>query len=411
MSDEQSETLIELVHRTQGLIAVVGPTGSGKTTTLYSLLGHVDCSARNLISVEDPVEYRIPHANQQQVNEKAGITFEVLLRSVVRQDPDILFLGEMRDLFSAKSAVDFASTGHVTISTLHTSNATTAVFRLERMGIDRGTVADTVLAVVAQRLVKELCPYCKKKAATSQEEAAMLSPFTDEVPAEVAHPVGCLKCNNSGYHGREGVFEVLTFDNSIREMVRSGQPIAAIRQALRRRGDVLISHHAVEKVRDLICSPGDVCEKVLVEELGPETASIPVPNRDSSRRHVLIVDDEEDIRRMVAHLLEGAGHRVTAAEDAVGALLELGKGHVDLVISDVNMPGLDGFKLVEMARQKGMDVPLVFLTSRSSAEDEVRGLRLGASDYIKKPVDRNALLLSVGKILADNPRRELCSIG
>ncbi len=365
MSDEQAATLIELVHRTHGLIAVVGPTGSGKTTTLYSLLGHVDCSTRNLISVEDPVEYRIPYANQQQVNEKAGITFETLLRSVVRQDPDILFLGEMRDQSSARSAVDFASTGHMTITTLHTSNATTAVFRLERMGIDRGTATDTVLAIVAQRLVKKLCPYCKEKVATSPEEAAMLSPFTDAVPAEVAHPVGCLKCSNSGYHGREGIFEVLTFDNTIREMVRSEQPVSAIRQALRMRGEVLISHHAVEKIRNLVCSPGNVYEKVLVEETDSEThavaqptaASLPAPAPGPSRRHVLIVDDDEDICRMVTHLLESAGHRVTAAEDAVSALLEMGKSHVDLIISDVNMPGLDGFKLVELISRRAWTCP------------------------------------------------------
>lgn len=135
MTPDQVETMRAMASATQGLILVVGPTGSGKTTTIFSMLSQVDTRSRSLISVEDPVEYRIPFANQQQVNDKAGITFESLLKLAMRQDPDILFLGEVRDPFSAKASMDFASTGHLTISTLHTSNATSAVFRLERLNL------------------------------------------------------------------------------------------------------------------------------------------------------------------------------------------------------------------------------------------------------------------------------------
>ncbi|HEY3168028.1 MAG TPA: ATPase, T2SS/T4P/T4SS family, partial [Candidatus Binatia bacterium] len=137
MTEQQSRDLTAAARSTQGLILIVGPTGSGKTTTIFSVLSHVDTQSRSLISVEDPVEYRIPFANQQQVNDKAGINFETLLKSAMRQDPDILFLGEIRDSFSGKASMDFASTGHLTISTLHTSNATSAIFRLERLGVTR----------------------------------------------------------------------------------------------------------------------------------------------------------------------------------------------------------------------------------------------------------------------------------
>ncbi len=123
----------------------------------------------------------------------------------MRQDPDILYLGEMRDPESARIAVDFASTGHLVITTMHTSNATTAVFRLERLGINRWTMADAILGIVAQRLLKKLCPFCKIVVPISNEEIEMLSTFTDEIPSKVAHPVGCIRCNNSGYSGREGV--------------------------------------------------------------------------------------------------------------------------------------------------------------------------------------------------------------
>ncbi|MBC8199749.1 MAG: Flp pilus assembly complex ATPase component TadA [Desulfobacterales bacterium] len=187
MTEKQVNTLVACTNRNAGLILIVGGTGSGKTTTVYSLLSKIDIEIRSLMSVENPVEYRIPLANQHQVNEKAGITFDALLKASVRQDPDILYIGEIRDNYSAKMAVNFASTGHLTITTLHTSNATTAIFRMERVGVDRGIMADTILVVVAQALLKKLCRDCKKVVPISQEEVEMLSLFTDDIPSMVAH--------------------------------------------------------------------------------------------------------------------------------------------------------------------------------------------------------------------------------
>jgi type IV pilus assembly protein PilB len=386
---------------------IVGPTGSGKTTTIYSFLSHIDCQTRSLISVEDPVEYSIPFANQQQANEKAGITFESLLKSAVRQDPDILFLGEVRDPYSAKMSIDFASTGHLTVTTLHTSNATTAIFRLERLGLDRGTMADTIIGVVAQRLLKKLCPHCKQIAQISPEERAMLAPFTDEVPAQVAHPAGCPKCNNTGYLGREGIYEIIKFDHEIAEMARSGAPIAEIRNAVRDRGDFLISSHAVEKAKKLLFAPKDVYEQVLVEELAFEEkrsrkASQRIPTAEKGIKDeisILVVEDDHDSRQLVARFLENNGYQVTPAEDGVSALLQLGKQRFDLIISDVNMPNLNGFKLLEMKGQKGIETPVIFLTSRSDPEDMDRGLGLGAVDYITKPTKKEILLSKVKTVL------------
>jgi CheY-like chemotaxis protein len=360
-----------------------------------------------LISVEDPVEYNIPFANQQQTNEKAGITFESLLKSAVRQDPDILFLGEVRDPYSAKMSMDFASTGHLTITTLHTSNATTAIFRLERLGIDRGTMADTLIGVVAQRLLKRLCPHCKEIALISAEEREMFAPFTDEIPAQVAHPVGCSKCNNTGYFGREGVYEIIKFDHQISEMARTGAPIAEIRNAVRGRGDFLISTHAVEKAKKLIFAPKDVYEQVLVEELAFEekrtrTATHRIPIADKEIRDkisILVVEDDHDSRQLVARFLKNNGYTVTPAEDGVSALLQLVKQHFDLIISDVNMPNLNGFKLLEMKDQKGIETPVIFLTSRSDPEDMDKGLGLGAADYITKPTKKEILLAKVKAVL------------
>jgi type II secretory ATPase GspE/PulE/Tfp pilus assembly ATPase PilB-like protein/DNA-binding response OmpR family regulator len=406
MTDQQVATMIEFANRTHGVILIVGPTGSGKTTTIYSFISHIDCQSRSLMSVEDPVEYSIPFANQQQVNEKAGVTFESLLKSAVRQDPDILFLGEIRDPYSAKMSMDFASTGHLTITTLHTSNATTALFRLERLGIDRGTMADTLIGVVAQRLLKRLCPHCKQTAQISSEERNMLAPFTDEIPAQVAHPVGCPKCNNTGYFGREGIYEIIKFDHAISEMARSGAPIAEIRNTIRDRGDFLMSSHAVEKVKELSCSPQDIYEQVLVEELAfeakrshEESQHTPLSEEVKDAISILVVEDDHDSRRLITRFLENNGYNVTPAEDGVSALLQLGKDTFDLIISDVNMPNLDGFKLLEMKGQKGIETPVIFLTSRSDPEDMSRGLGLGAEDYITKPTKKNILLTKVNNVL------------
>ena len=315
MTDKQVNTTINMVNRTTGLILIVGTTGSGKSTTIYSLLHKTNLETRSLISVEDPVEYRIHLANQQQVNEKAGVTFEALLKSAVRQDPDILFMGEVRDQYSAKMSMDFASTGHLTITSLHTSTATSAIFRLERLDLDRGVMADSIRGIVAQKLMKKLCPYCKKIVPISKEETDMLTPFTDDIPSQVAHPVGCVKCDNIGYYGREGIYEILEFDPEISEMIRSNTPISEIRSFARKRGDYLISNHAVDKVKGLIFTPNDVYENVLVEDVKVEWSkpekvvptTLSPETKTGDQASILIVDDDEDTRKLLALILENRG--------------------------------------------------------------------------------------------------------
>ena len=420
MTEKQVNTLIGCANRKAGLILIVGGTGSGKTTTIYSLLSKIDIQIRSLMSIEDPVEYRIPLANQQQVNEKGGVTFDTLLKASVRQDPDILYMGEVRDTYSAKMGIDFASTGHLTITTLHTSNATTAIFRLERLGIDRRIMADTIVAVVAQGLLKKLCGHCKEIVPISQEEVEMLSPFTDDIPSMVAHPVGCPRCNNTGYYGREGLYEVLPFDMKISEMVRTGISIAEIRTFIHTRGDYLITDHALEKLRNHLFAPKDIYDKLLMEDMDfrnlhlkkiaqPETV-IPEAAPAKAKKEpplILIVEDDSLTQKLTAKLLESRGYRVIIAGDGIEALLCLGKEEFDLILSDINMPNLDGFKLLEMMGQKGIKAPVIFMTSRIDPEDELRGFKLGAMDYIKKPIQKEILLLRVERMLEKRGRWEM----
>ncbi|MGR3319855.1 MAG: ATPase, T2SS/T4P/T4SS family, partial [Candidatus Anammoxibacter sp.] len=411
MTEEQKNIMVNLGKRTQGLILFVGQTGSGKTTTIYSLLHQMDCKSRSLISVEDPVEYSIPFANQEQVNEKAGITFEALLKSSVRQDPDILFIGEIRDALSANTCIDFASTGHLTISSMHTTNATTAIFRLERMDVDRQTMASSTVCIVAQKLLRKLCSSCKEVKPISEEETEMLLPFTDDIPTNVAHPTGCLKCGNTGYFGCEGIYEILQIDETISGMICSGRSILEIRKFIQERGDYLISDHAIEKVRKLIFPLKDVFETVLADEIKyknlktkPDVVKTKpirskVTDSETGSKTILIIEDDDDSRKLIEVFLETGGYKTLIAKDGIDALICLDKHVIDLVLSDVNMPDLDGFRLLEIMNQKGIETPVIFITARTSVEDEKTGLKLGAVDYIKKPIQKEILLLRIGNVL------------
>ncbi|MBI2384434.1 MAG: Flp pilus assembly complex ATPase component TadA [Elusimicrobia bacterium] len=429
MSPQQVKHMVDFAHRNHGLIVIAGPTGSGKTTTIYSLLQHIDCRKRSLISVEDPVEYRIPSANQQQVDEKAGLTFEALLKSSLRQDPDILFLGEMRDPFSAKMAIDFSSTGHLTISSVHTTNATTAIFRLERIGITRGAMADSILGVIAQKLLKRLCPHCKTTGPATDEERAWFAPFTDDIPALIARPAGCLKCGGTGFFGREGIYEIVKFYPEISDMIRRDVPISQIRDFARQRGDILITDHAVEKVRALIFDARNVYENVLLEEseyrkapksgmggatqpvgtapapaIAPKPRSKPAIIMDAGKAtaKILVAEDDADTRGLIQRVLENQGYAVATAADGVEALALLAAGTFDLILSDVNMPNLDGLKLMEMKAQKRIDTPVIFFTAEE--EGEAQALALGAEDYIKKPVSKDVIVARVRRALDRNKK-------
>ncbi len=407
MMPQQAALMTSFASRDRGFVLIVGPTGSGKTTTIYSLINLMDCKSKSVMTIEDPVEYWIPYANQQQVNEKAGMTFDSVLKSSVRQDPDILFLGEVRENLSAKTAFDFTSTGHLTIATLHTSNATTAIFRLERLGIARAVMADTILGVVAQRLLKKVCDECAAIEPPTPEEIEMLKQFTSDIPKKVAHPRSCIHCNQTGYFGRVAVYEIIEFDSTIANMVRGERSIAEIREAIKNRGGFLMADHIVNKIRELKVSPDEAFQRVLVEETSAndaiykeKTTEVAVqaealPQSDAAPGRILLVDDDPDSQVLIRRSLENRGYEVTDARDAVEALILIGKNSFDLIITDMNMPNLDGFKFMEILKQKGVLCPVAFLTADTSSEMETRCLAAGAVDYFKKPVDKNVLVLKV----------------
>jgi len=405
MTPEQSEAMYEISSQNSGAIIVCGPTGSGKTTTLYSLISHIDIKNRSLMTIEDPVEYRIPYANQQQVNEKGGVTFEALLRSAVRQDPDIVYLGEVRDAFSAKTCLDLASTGHMTLSTLHSSNTTTALFRLERLGIPREDSADNLLGILAQRLLKSLCQNCRRMKPITSDERSRLLPFTADIPREIPHAEGCPQCNFTGYSGRQGVYELMRFNPAVTEIIKNATSIPDMRSKLHEAGVFLLSDHAIMKMGQGLLSFDDVYRVILLEELRltgrtDNKNDIQVAAVESAgKKRILLVDDDEDFRNLACILLESAGYEVEQATDGIEAIITLKTLNYDLILSDIDMPGLDGFTMLQALQSKNMSTPLVFLTGNDSIDKEEKGYELGALDYIRKPIRKNSFLTRVERAL------------
>jgi type IV pilus assembly protein PilB len=238
-------------------VLVTGPTGSGKSTTLYAALNSINTPEKNIITIEDPVEYQLPGINQIQVNARAGLTFPQGLRSMLRADPDVIMVGEIRDAETAKIAIESALTGHLVLSTLHTNDAPSAITRLTEMGIEPFLTASAVDCVLAQRLARTLCRHCKRRTVLSVD-ALKGAGFEAVFDIEAYEPVGCARCNQTGYKGRTGIYEVMTLTDSIRAMTIERASNDVIRQIAVDEGMRLLRQDGLEKVRLGITSIAEV---------------------------------------------------------------------------------------------------------------------------------------------------------
>ena len=233
MDPRNTETLDKLLHRPHGIILVTGPTGSGKTTTLYAGLTRLNDKVRNILTVEDPIEYYLDGIGQTQVNTKVEMTFARGLRAILRQDPDVVMIGEIRDLETASIAVQASLTGHLVLSTLHTNTAIGAVTRLRDMGVEPFLLASSLIGVLAQRLVRRLCPDCKETHAAIESECEWLDADSNN-PPQIYRPVGCDKCNQLGYVGRTGVYELVPVDDHLQQMIHDGEGEQAMEKYARK---------------------------------------------------------------------------------------------------------------------------------------------------------------------------------
>jgi type II secretory ATPase GspE/PulE/Tfp pilus assembly ATPase PilB-like protein/CheY-like chemotaxis protein len=455
---DEHERIQALLQAREGIVLVTGPTGSGKTTTLYSMLRAVQGRGVNIVTVEDPVEYRLQGIVQVQVNEKAGLTFPAALRSILRQDPDVILVGEIRDKETANIAIQASLTGHLVLSTLHTNDAASSVTRLVDIGIESYKIAAALKGVVAQRLMRRVCPSCRELV-VGQVPARMQKYFPEQ--GTLYRAVGCPECSMTGYRGRLAIEEVLVATDEVERRIAGDETVERINDAAREGGMRSLWESGVQHVRkgettieellrvleapqeygtgrgsssarvpEVTASPARVSPMPPVRPFEDEDGpSAPAPSgRRTGTRHsapsaftgesfelvddpratkkpvqrkVLLVEDEEALRRVMKDLLEREGFIVHEAMDGVIALDEIDRLAPDLVVLDLNLPRLDGYGVLShlRARPATQKLPVIVLTAKGDEESEVRVFEYGASDYLTKPFRARALSARIHSLL------------
>ncbi|MCA9776105.1 MAG: Flp pilus assembly complex ATPase component TadA [Candidatus Eremiobacteraeota bacterium] len=330
----------ELFDSPQGIVLVTGPTGSGKTSTLYAGLNRLNSPSRNIVTVEDPVEYRLKGVNQVSVNPKAGLTFHSALKSILRQDPDIVMLGEIRDLESAEIAFHAAQTGHLVLSTLHTNSAAATITRLGQMGLPHYLISSSLLGVLAQRLVRRLCPECRVRRQPSPELLEALESSTSRpLPTTFYASTGCQACDGSGFSGRLGLYEVMPVDGAIRTLILENAGEIELEAQAKTEGMLSLLEDGLRKCEAGLTSPEEVLRVARSRKKRPrETSTVSIP-RVTVAEKPLLVDQgshpllSELLRLLETHLALPLGHsrRVAQFSRSLGEELGLDGRTLDIL--------------------------------------------------------------------------------
>lgn len=406
--------LERFLRREEGIILVTGPTGAGKTTTLYAMLNRLRTEGSNLVTVEDPIEYKLDGINQIQVNEAQGLHFPDVIRSVLRQDPDIILIGEIRDLETAQASVRAAMTGHLVLSTLHTNDSIGAVARLKDIGLEAFKISGSVTAVTAQRLVRRLCPDCKQPQNPEELSAAIPPNFlTSASKVTIYDAKGCKSCFFSGYKGRFLLLEIFEIDDDIRQGISRGITENELRQMAldHKRLDtlsddawshVLAGDTSLREVLPYIKTPkAPMPAKAHPVVASSESVSAPAPavneskkGQDSESIRILIADDDKVTRTILKATLTNEGFTVEEAADGVAALELIAVNPPQLLILDLQMPQANGDDVLRGVRQIiGLqDLLILALTSKTDEKTKQQTLLLGANDYLTKPCEPRLLL-------------------
>jgi type II secretory ATPase GspE/PulE/Tfp pilus assembly ATPase PilB-like protein/CheY-like chemotaxis protein len=452
LNPQEAETIARLLRYKEGIILVTGPTGSGKTTTLYSALRLIQGEGVNIVTVEDPVEYRLgQNIVQVQVHEKAGLTFASALRSILRQDPDVVLVGEIRDQETAEVALQASLTGHLVLSTLHTNDAPNSITRLLDIGMEPYKIASALRGIVAQRLMRRLCVVCKELShdPAPEQVARHLPPG-----AKLFRAVGCPECAQTGYRGRFSIVEVLTVTPDIERQIGAGATADVIAELARGNGmrslwesglqHVVNGETTIDellRVTDVpVDRPAPRARPTRRPDVAPETApaaapppptaaqpaapgsasvtdfsdlelledtpNAPAARGDRRGAVVLLVDDEDDLRRVMRDLLEREGYTVQEARDGVQALDQVDRHAPDIIVLDLNLPGLDGYSVLSQLRSRNAtrDIPVIVLTAKGDEDNEVRVFELGADDFLSKPFRARALPARLEAVLGRRGR-------
>lgn len=465
LSPRDLKSLRQAIARPEGMILVTGPTGSGKSTTLYGMIAEIVSPTRNIVTIENPIEYQIAGVNQVEINEKQGLTFAETLRSILRQDPDVILVGEIRDAETAQIALRAAQTGHLVLSTLHTNDAVATISRLLDLGIEPYMLGSSLNLIVAQRLVRRVCEACAEPDEPDADSLRVLQ--IDAAGQPFQRGRGCPACRKTGWTGRLGVFEVMPITPALGKLIESKAPESALRLQARADGTTLLAEHAAARV----CAGATTAEEVLrvvdiaaaaprcpscdrvVEEnfavcphcatvlqcscsscnmrlqeewqicpycgspakhaaaaaaaspqvAAPSAGAASRPPAENRRYRALVVDDHEDMRRLIKFTLDHSELPITTIGAAGGAeALEVAQAEPpDLILLDIMMPGMDGFQVCEQLRAnvRTAFIPILMLTARDDPGSRARGFMAGTDDYVSKPFARAELLARVRRLL------------
>lgn len=412
---EELAVFKELINKPQGIILVTGPTGSGKTSTIYAALDYVKSETKNIITIEDPIEYLIEGVNQIQVNRAKDVTFANGLRSILRQDPNVILIGEIRDSETAEIAFRSSLTGHLVFSTLHTNDAVSSIVRLKDIGLEPYLIGSSILVILAQRLVRVICPKCKKEYEPEERLKKKFDQYLNKYSVKTFYKgEGCEKCSFSGFKGRTALYEMLVLNDKLRQMIAENAQESDIVKEAVCVGMRFLAESGAIKVKnglttlnevEFVCNVQEEAHEIPLDVMPSEAELLPTDEKSvqsqGEKETVLIVDDEKDIRQILSLRLTKAGFHVIQAENGAEAIEKAIKEKPHLIIMDVMMPKMDGFEATRALRSglETANVPLIMLTAKKEKACELEGLRIGADDYITKPFDHEKLVSRVRVLL------------
>jgi type IV pilus assembly protein PilB len=454
LTDDQLGPVERHLAMPQGLILFTGPTGSGKTTSMYAVLHRLASPERNVTTLEDPIEYQMHNVNQIQIDEKTGLTFATGLRTVLRQDPDVILVGEIRDAETARICVQSAMTGHLVFSTLHTNDAASAVTRLADIGIEPFLISSSLSLVVAQRLLRRVCPSCRRPVEPSERTLKLLGVKPESLAGvQLVSGAGCSACGHTGYQGRVGVYEVLEVTPSLRERIAAGASPAVLTVAARAQGMRILREVALEKAfagettldevlratridleearHCVTCGRGieaafvscPYCMTALNPRACP-SCSRPVepgwkgcpycggslgtvagvgggPAGDAgSRPRLLLVEDDRATALRVRTMLEPE-FDVTAAHAGSEAIEKATTTMPEIMLLDLGLPDMPGTEVLRSLRElpAARDLLIVVLTAADDHKSEIECLEAGVDDFLHKPVVEDVLRARLAALL------------
>ncbi len=435
-SKELQKLLTKALELQGRMLLVTGPTGSGKTTTLYTALRQLKDGTSNIVTVEDPIEYRIHGINQIQINEAKNVTFPTSLRSILRQDPDVIMIGEIRDTETALIGVQAAQTGHKVLSTLHTNDAPSAITRLINLGISPYLLSTSLIGILAQRLVRKICSNCCKAVAPESidaEEKEELESFGINLTL-LKHGEGCEKCSQSGFQGRIGIYSYIDVNDTVADLISRGASNNKITEEAQKHGYLSLAMAALQRVNDgittyeealpylreesklgkdttVLISESEIRELSNIVEKGEPSPAVSKkqPSSESEldkdgkirKQRVLLVEDDKHLALIWSTVLKRAMYDLQHAVNGRDALDKVFDFAPEIIVCDLQMPVMGGREFVLNLRnnKRTKDIPVIILTSSDTADNEVDMLGLGVVDFISKDSAAEVVVARVRRVL------------